>query len=243
MKASSQPYIKNATIPVSALLQLPANLYTISNPNTMVIKKGEYSGTVTIRPDSVSFLNDSLNTMYATYALPFRITDADADSLIKNQRTNVVGVRFENMLFGNYWHGGVAVVNRPSKPDTTYVYETVIPTPESKVWTLTTAGPSTVTSNGYFDQTTSGNELQLVLKGNMIYVSAAAGSTYAYEPDGESIFTRPKLLQDRKLILKYKYLNTDNNYTYHCTDTLAFRNRIRDGINEWQDENPSHYLK
>ena len=25
------------------------------------------------------------------------------------------------------------------------------------------------------------------------------------------------------------------------TDTLTFRNRIRDGVNEWQDENPQHY--
>ena len=26
------------------------------------------------------------------------------------ERTNVVGVRFENMLFGNYWHGGAAKI-------------------------------------------------------------------------------------------------------------------------------------
>ena len=24
-------------------------------------------------------------------------------------------------------------------------------------------------------------------------------------------------------------------------DVLSFRNRIRDGVNEWQDENPAHY--
>lgn len=27
----------------------------------------------------------------------------------------------------------------------------------------------------------------------------------------------------------------------YVTDTLTFRNRIRDGVNEWQDENPDHY--
>jgi hypothetical protein len=45
------------------------------------------------------------------------------------------------------------------------------------------------------------------------------------------------------LILKYKYTNAGNGWTYHCTDTIQFRNRLRDGINEWQDENPSHYTK
>jgi len=62
-------------------------------------------------------------------------------------------------------------------------------------------------------------------------------------PDGESTYNNTKLLQERKLILKYKFTNTVNTFTYHCTDTLTFRNRIRDGVNEWQDENPSHYSK
>ena len=38
MKAASQPYIKNPAAPVTTLLQLPSNYYTISNANTMVIK-------------------------------------------------------------------------------------------------------------------------------------------------------------------------------------------------------------
>ena len=241
LKAASQPYIKGPATPVVTLLQLPANYFTISDASTMIIKTGQYSGTVTIKPDSLVFLNDSLKTMYSTYALPFRITAADADSIKFNKKTNLVGVRFENMLFGNYWHGGAAVVNRPGKTDTTMIYRWAVNDIASKIWTLTTVGPSTLVTNGYFSQTTTKTELKLVLKGTRVYVSTAAGSSFTYLPDGECTFNRPKLLQDRKIFLKYSFVNGVN--TYHCTDTLTFRNRIRDGVNEWQDENPSHYQK
>jgi hypothetical protein len=247
MKAASQPYIKNSVAPVVTLLPLPSNYYTISDPSTMVIKSGQHMGAVTIRPDSATFLKDSLNTMYATYALPFYITAIDADSIIEAKRSNIVGVKFENMLWGNYWHGGAATVSRPGKTDTTLLYKTTIPSPEGKIWVLTTKGPSSLYVNGYFDQVTGRKEMTLVLKGTSITVSnntvAAGLSTYAFQPDGASTFNRPKLLQDRKIFLKYTYLNTVNGYTYHCNDTLTFRNRLRDGVNEWQDENPSHYVK
>ena len=239
MKAASQPYIKNPTTPVAALLLLPSNYYTISNSSAMVIKSGSHSGTVTIRPDSTTFLNDSLKTMYSTYVLPFRITAADADSILYNKRTNVVGVRFENMLFGNYWHGGAALINRPAKADTTIIYRWAVNDVASKIWTLTTAGPNTLVTNGYYNLTTTKTEIKLVLKGNTIYLGSATGSTNTYLPEGECTFNRPKLLQDRKIFLKYSFVSGGN--TYHCTDTLTFRNRIRDGVNEWQDENPPHY--
>jgi hypothetical protein len=241
MKSASQPYIKNPSTPVSTLLPLPANYYTISNPNTMVIKTGQHMGTVIIKPDSVTFLNDSLKTMYSTYIMPFRITASQSDSIKYNKKTNTVGVRFENMLFGNYWHGGAALINRPGKADTTIVYRWAVNDIASKIWTLTTIGPNTLVSNGYYNLTTTKTELRLVLKGTKVYVSAATGSSNAYAPDGVCTFNNAKLLQNRKVFLKYSYVNAGN--TYHCTDTLYFRNRIRDGVNEWQDEDPSHYTK
>jgi hypothetical protein len=73
-----------------------------------------------------------------------------------------------------------------------------------------------------------------------VIVSQANGSKVVVQPDGASSFNRPKLLQDRKIYLKYKYVNPDKTVSY-ATDTLTFRNRIRDGVNEWQDEDPTHY--
>jgi hypothetical protein len=145
------------------------------------------------------------------------------------------------MLFGKYWHGGVAVVNRPSKADTTLKYYTSIPMVETKVWTLITSSPTSLYGTGYLDQVTGNNEMMFTLNGNDITISSVTGSKFIITPDGASVFNRPKLLQNRKIFLKYKYTDPGNGFTYHCTDTLTFRNRLRDGINEWQDENPSHY--
>ena len=57
-----------------------------------------------------------------------------------------------------------------------------------------------------------------------------------------SRFNDAPLLQDRVLSLNYSYPNGDGTTTY-VYDTLKFRNRIRDGINEWQDENTENYDK
>ncbi len=243
MKNHPLPYIKEAMTGVTNLQVMPSNYYTLSDNSKMVIKQGCHSGTVVVRADSINFLNDSLNTFYATYVLPFYITNADADTILESKRYNIVGLKFENMLYGYYWHGGEARIERPGLPDSTFTYATEIPTAEAKIWILTTAGPSTLNCNGYLNQTSSKTEMKLVLKGDKVFVSSAPGATYVIEPDGESIFNRAKKLQDRRIYLKYKYLNTSDGFTYHCTDTLRFRNRIRDGINEWQDENPEHYTK
>ncbi len=255
LQTSSWLYIKNAALPVAALQLLPTNYYTMTPTSVMVIKSGWHGGTVVIKADSTNFLNDSVKTRIATYALPFRIDTANADSILPLKRTLVVGTMYENKLFGNYWHGGAALVNRPSKADTTIVYKTTVPAQDNMIWTLTTLSPGVLSCNGYYNATTSAtaNQFTLVLKGNNIILSAgtphatypvfATGAKYPFTTDGACIFNNDKLLQHRKIFLKYKYTDPVSGYTYHCTDTLTFRNRIRDGINEWQDANPSHYTK
>jgi hypothetical protein len=211
----------------------------------MVIKAGWHMGDVTIKADSANFLNDSINTFFATYVLPFRITAADADSIIEPRRTNAVGVKFENMLYGNYWHGGQARIERGGGlPDSILTYKVEKPTAEPKIWILRTLGPSTLSCNGYLNQASGAKpEMKLVLKGTKVYVSDIAGATNVISADGESTFNRSKLLQDRKIFLKYQYTRASDGWIFHCTDTLYFRNRLRDGVNEWQDENPSNYDK
>jgi hypothetical protein len=246
MKNASQPYIKNAATPIVAASQtlLPSNFYSITSSNTMVIKSGQHMGAVTIKPDSVTFLNDSAKTMYATYVLPFRITNADADSMKYGKTTNAVAFRFENMLFGNYYHGGAAKIPKvysPTVDSATITYRWAVNDIATKIWTLTTAGPSTLYTNGYFNLQTAKNELKLVLKDTIVFVSSGPGSTNTYVQNGTCVYRKTKLLQNRKILLKYSFVS--GKYTYRCTDTLYFRNRLRDGVNEWQDENPSHYTK
>jgi len=254
MKSSAMAYIKNATTLVAALQLLPTSYYTMTpSSTTMVIKSGWHGGTVVIKADSTAFLNDSVNTKISTYVLPFYITSAEADSILEPKRFNIVGTKFENLLFGNYWHGGAALVHRPLNPnvfqraDTTIIYRTLIPTlQENLIWALTTAGPSTLTCNGYGTNTVIAGKkiLNLTLKGTKVYLTSGVDAPYVITQEGECSFNNPKLLQDRRIFLKYTFTQTVSPFfTYHCIDTMTFRNRIRDGINEWQDENPSHYTK
>ncbi|MDR2040419.1 MAG: DUF1735 domain-containing protein [Bacteroidales bacterium] len=219
------------------LLPMPADFYTLSDPVKMTIRSGDHKGMITIKADSAKFLSDA-KTLRAHYAIPFYITNADADSVLTAKRYSVIGLRYENMLFGNYWHGGETVVKDASGTIVeTIKYYTAIPSPEAKVMNLTTVGPHSLVTSKISDVAGS---FKITLDGDNILVSQADGSGVEVLPDGESKFNRSRLLQDRKIFLKYKYDNGDGTTSY-ATDTLTFRNRIRDGVNEWQDENPGHY--
>lgn len=241
MQSASGPlYISSATKGLTSLLPIPSNYVQLSDASQMIIKSGQHMGSIVIKADSSAFLADPA-TIKAAYVLPFAITSADADSVLKLKRYAVIGLKYENMLFGNYWHHGATIVKRPGLTDTTYVYPKDVKTPESKIWQLTTVAPNALTVNGYGRETTTKAEMKLTLNGSELAISTVNGATYPITADGACTFNRAKLLQDRKIFLKYTY--TDGTNTYHATDTLTFRNRIRDGINEWQDENPANYSK
>ncbi|MCX6222753.1 MAG: DUF1735 domain-containing protein [Bacteroidia bacterium] len=239
MKGGAQ-YIKDAVAPVTALTPIPTSYYTLSDNSKMIIKAGQHMGSVVMRIDSAKFLADP-NTLFANYVIPFYMVSADADTILSTKRTAVIGLKYENMLFGKYWHGGVTTVKDASgNTIQTLVYYTAVNQPENKVWTLTTVAPNALLANGYSDQTTSKGEMRLTLDGTNITVTTNAGSTNVVTADGASTFNRAKLLQNRKILLNYKYINAAGN-TCYAKDTLTFRNRIRDGVNEWQDENPANY--
>jgi hypothetical protein len=233
-------YIQDAVKPVTALLPLPATYYTLSDNSKMVIKAGSHMGSVVMKVDSAKFLADPL-TLFANYAIPFYMTSADADTILSTKRSAVIGVKYENMLFGNYWHGGVTIRKTPAGANIdTIKYYTAVNQPENKVWKLKTVAYNALVTNGISDQTSAKDEMKLTLDGTNIIVSTNAGSTFAVLPDAASTYNRAKLLQFRKIILNYKYVNAAGN-TCVAQDTLTFRNRIRDGINEWQDENLANY--
>lgn len=230
-------YIKDAIAPVTQLKMLPASYFTISDNAKMVIKSGEHSGSVVIKADSAKFLADAA-TISPVYALPFYIKTADADSLLPDKRYAVVALKYEAMLYGNYWHGGVTTVkDATGKVVKTTNYFTTIPSPESKVMVLKTVGTHSLTTSKISDQSGS---MIITLQGGKVVVSSAPGSKVIVENDGESTYNQAKLLQDRKIFLKYKFANADGTTSY-AQDTLTFRNRIRDGVNEWMDSDPAKY--
>lgn len=227
-------YIKESVLSVTTLLPIPANYYTLSDNSKMVIKSGQHMGSIVLKADSTSFLADPA-TLMASYAIPLYITEADADSILEPKRYSVIGLKYENMLFGNYWHGGVTTIKDVAGTTLqTIKYYTTIPVPDNKIWKLTTVAPMALTINGYSDQTTGKAEMRITLNGGNVTVNSVTGSTKVIIPDGTSSYNQATKLQDRKIILSYKYANLDGTTSY-AQDTLTFRNRLRDGVNEWQN--------
>lgn len=237
MKNHNWFWVSDLANEVDILRPLPSDYYTLSNSSTIAIKKGWHSGFVTLKIDSAKFLNDS--TLNPIYAVPFYITSADADTIVESLRSTIIGLRYENMLFGNYLHGGITTVkDLDGKVVETITNPTAV-NQVNEIMQLSTVAPHALVTNGYSRNRSSVPQIKLTLDGNNISISSAPESDIIFEPDGASSFNGIKLLQERKIFLNYKYKEED--YTYHCQDTLTFRNRIRDGVNEWQDENPENY--
>lgn len=239
MKNHAWSWVSEPARAVDDLQPLPSDYYTLSDPDKIVIEKGWHSGYVTLSVDSAKFLGDA-GTRNPTYALPLSITNADADTIISNLKSTVIGLRYENMLFGNYLHGGVTTIkDAEGTVVETITYPTEVNQTSNEIMRLTTVAPNAVSTNGFGRSRTGQQEILLTLEGMNIIVGNADGSTNSFEADGNSSYNQAKLLQERKLFLNYKF--EEDGLTYHCQDTLTFRNRIRDGVNEWQDENPDNY--
>lgn len=227
----------------SPVTPLPSSVYTVEPAGTAVIGKGSHLGVIKVSVDSASFLSDE-SRLLPKEAIALRITGCDNTPVIDNYATTVIGVRYENMLFGTWWHGGEAVMTDAWGTELgTTSYHTEIPQRDEEAWTLTTEAPFRLSCNGVGSELTGSNaQMTLTLASDgsgAVTVAPVDGATYAVSPDGESRYNNAALLQDRQIYLKYKY--QIGAIVYHCTDTLTFRSRTRDGVNEWQDENPEHY--
>lgn len=243
-KTHTLSYINNLYKNVAAISPLSEDVYSLVNDGgaagKTVIASGSHLGKITVKLDPAKYLaGPASTTPEAVIALS--ITDAGKLKVIEGRETTVIGVRFENMLFGSYWHGGVAQVEGPDG-SRTETFATTIPQNDASVWTLTTEGIHSLTANAVGNEL-NGSAPQLRLTVNEetgdVTVSSVEGAKYTVEQDGDCKFNKAKLLQDRKVFLSYKYVK--NGETWHVKDTLTFRNRIRDGVNEWQDEHQENY--
>ena len=225
---------------VTEITPMPGDWYSCTNERVITIPKGEHLGRMKIEFDREKFLNAPKDTKLPYYVLPLEITDApNVDKIVEGKSTTLIGIRYENMLFGNYWHGGVTVVkdNSDGSIEDYMPYYTSIPQPEANICVLKTVGVSSLETNKIGNREGS---IRITLnEDKTVTVSSASGSPYEIVDMG-SKFNDSKLLQERKLFLNYKYDNGDGT-TYEVTDTLTFRNRIRDGVNEWRSEDPEDY--
>ncbi|MBR1707042.1 MAG: hypothetical protein IJ721_09710 [Bacteroidales bacterium] len=229
----SQGYVTTAFTGVSGLTPLPEAYYTVSGLSGMKIAKGEHTAVATVRMQEAML--DDPAAFTAGYALGFQVRSADADTLLREKSFAVIGVRCENKFYGNWYHGGRTTVMDGDDLVSESVYETTVPQAEADLCILKTLDGTRVLSDKVGDA-----------DGSLVLTFAADGTVAVTSPDVTilssegSRFNGARLLQDRQIYLHYTYETADGALAY-VTDTLTFRNRIRDGVNEWQDENPENY--
>ena len=226
----SQSYVTAAVKAsgIKKLTPLPREYFTVSNDEKMTIRRGRHTGTITVQADSAAFLADAQASRNPYYAVGFRITSADADTILLSKSFEVIAVRYENKLFGNYYHGGVTqVVNAQGEELSKEVYPTAVPSDEGThgIYTLTTDAPDALTTN-YIG--TKEGSVRLTLDGKEIRVSGSVDGSKEIEDLGSG-FNGARLLQNRKLYLHYRYPNGDGTVTCGagCGTERPFRRPYR----------------
>lgn len=244
MKIHKFNYIQTLAASLEELKPLPADQYRLLTESGVsgraVIKKGTHLGKIVIKLED-SFLDDQSRVLPG-FVIPLRVIRAGDLSMIEGRETSVIGVRYEALFFGHWWHGGKTVIKDAAGNEVdTITYYTEIPQADTKVWTLTTVTPYSLTANAVGSEL-NGAAPQMTLSlsdDGKVTVSSVPEAKYLVEQDGDCSWNKAELLQNRKIYLKYKYEKDGN--VYHAEDTLTFRNRVRDGVNEWQDENQNKY--
>lgn len=212
---------------ISELVPLPKDYYSVDFSG-LSIPVGYVTASSKIKASSKFFDDPKAYKPY--YAVAYKIDKADVDSLIKERGFSVVAVKAENKFFGNWYHGGMSKTG-----ENEILYPLHLPQDDNSVYTLTTVDKNTVKTNKYVQNSGS---LTLTFNGDDITITS---DDVTLAPDSrKSYFNGAKLLQDRVLYLNYSYVDNKGR-TIQVSDSLMFRNRIRDGINEWQDTNVEHY--
>ena len=227
----SGEYVSNAfaASSISALTELPSSYYTIDGLDGLTIRKDWHTASIVLK--ATEEMRTDPNVFVPYYAVAFKVAKADADVIVEGKDFAVVAVKCENKFYG-YWSHSCMIQERTT--DGTLVSERYIPysTTDGNAYYLTTINGEEVICDRVAGDT---RQMSLTFDGNEICVSSEDGIS------GTGRFNGAKLLQDRKLYLDYTFTNAAGN-TVSVTDTLSFRNRYRDGVNEWQDENPENYL-
>ncbi len=219
---------------VDEIRPLPSDYYTVSGLETLAIGKGRNTASFTLAAtDKMTGDNEAVKPVYA---VGVKIQSADADTVLRGREFAIIAVRLENMFFGNWYHGGSYVVKDASgKKVDEQSYPFSIPQEDAKVYALTTETTHSVKTNKIIQQSGS-----LILSFNGPEITITSDDVELVNDGRRSWYNEAKLLQNRELYLNYTFKNADGGTT-EVSDTLYFRNRIRDGASEWQDENPEHY--
>ena len=239
MNLPSQSYVSTAMInaKLKTIQLLPREYFTLSEKENLVIREGTHTAVTSFHVDSLAILSDPNIGKSPYYAFGYRIIGADADIVLPNKCFGIIAIQLQNMFFGDWYHGGKSVTydadgNVIEGSET--VYPTTIPANGNSysVYALATNDAYSCTTK--FFHNVSG-KMTIGMDGTNVTISGTKGSGKKLQTivDRGCSWNGAAKIQDRKIFLNYEYNNTDGTITV-VTDTLSFRARTRDGVNEWQ---------
>lgn len=84
---------------------LPADYYTLSDPNTFSIQKSN----LPVADVGITFTQafyDDTKAVLTNYALPLRITESSVDSIVSDRETSIVAIKYISTYHGTYYVKG-----------------------------------------------------------------------------------------------------------------------------------------
>ena len=222
---------------ISPYTLLLDSYFSLSSNEEIIIPSGKFMGEITMTIDE-TFFSDP-NSVQDHYVLPFKIYDTSADSILALKDSMLLILTFESRIFGNYYHNGVVI--RKDALDGS-VFDTIAYHQEEPVteavnnWSLSTIASKTLQSNGlghYAPSNLTGFYIS-ILDDNAITLSEdtaliSSGYDWQFEQDGPCSYNA----ESKTIFLRYKFRDILSGYDCFTTDTLIFRNRILDGVNQW----------
>lgn len=215
-------------IEVEGLTKLPNTSYSLSN-TTFDILPGDLGGELTLTVNQEFFDQIAAGE---DYYIPFKLTDTSVDSILSEKDSMILTFKVEAAGFGNYYHNGVLRVDSLSGGRGIFSYHQEEPvTNDVNNWELTSLSYDTLVTNGIANQKSGtffyGFNL-FINEDNTVGIYPNSSSTFKVTSNGISTYNPDK----REFYLNYKYDDGNGNA---CTvaDTLIFRNRILDGVNQW----------
>lgn len=204
---------------------LPPEYYTLSDPGTMIIPKGEFIGDVTVTLDREAFTSDSLATSN-TYALPLRITETSLDTiasgkygpegneLVPPMDYTILVVKYISPYHGTYYHKG-----RQAKVDSTGAEIEVVTysdnnLSQNETWDFSTIDLNTLKTSGIGNNNNGSLILDVDESDNSVDVSSGKAN---FDVSGGGQYDE----ESRIFYLDYDYEVGGNNFKVQ--DTLILR--------------------
>ncbi|MBT9189559.1 DUF1735 domain-containing protein [Zobellia russellii] len=226
-------YVIDETLLVDTPYTLMPDDYYSLESDEITVPKGSFQGLVDVKFDSLKLAQDTLLRDF-NYALPFKIVSTSVDSILEGKEQTIIPLKLMNTYEGNFYQvGSLKQFFTATKVlDTVYVYGDDLDGPNTPIRTLSSIMMDTVDLDGIGPRGGDGYHMRLKVdpKDNSVEIIADTASVYQVSPNGKSTWDPIK----RKFVLSYKY--SDGERDYEVEEKLTFRNRVRDGINEWRWE-------